>query len=255
MQEPGYSPVKIESELDIKTESEELEDVQETNEKLKGTVTNALNYCQRLLRSANLLTDTPPNEISSASVAMGEKIFKEIKVILEDIPQDIHRTLLTDEGSFSFEGSDNKVADEEREEEPDRKSPDFVAEQLDTTIDYIPLSYKEKVVALAEAHPKWSLKTLKKRGCSRLRDKKELARWKNDIKRGGTVVDKWKHIETETYERFKEAKEHLEQVSTRTLQQWAMAAAFPFLCKDFTFSASKTWITRFKQKYCIREED
>lgn len=40
--------------------------------------------------------------------------------------------------------------------------------------DYIPLSYKERAVALAEAHPKWSLKTLQKHGCYRLKDKKRL---------------------------------------------------------------------------------
>lgn len=32
--------------------------------------------------------------------------------------------------------------------------------------DYIPLDYKEKVVALALAHPKWNLATLQKNGAS-----------------------------------------------------------------------------------------
>lgn len=85
-------------------------------------------------------------------------------------------------------------------------------EQFEEKVDYIPLSYKERAVALAEAHPKWSLKTLQKQGCSRLKDKRRLHQWKQDIKRGGTIFDKWKHIETETFDRFKEARECFEQV-------------------------------------------
>lgn len=32
-----------------------------------------------------------------------------------------------------------------------------------------------------------------------------------------------------------------------------MAIAFPLLSEDFTFSASKSWVTRFKCKYRIRQ--
>lgn len=43
------------------------------------------------------------------------------------------------------------------------------------------------------------------------------------------------------------------QVTTRTLQQWAMAAAFPFLSNDFRFEASISWLTVFKQKHKIKQ--
>jgi hypothetical protein len=39
----------------------------------------------------------------------------------------------------------------------------------ESSINYISLKYKEKVVALAEAHPKWSLATLQRRGCHHLK--------------------------------------------------------------------------------------
>lgn len=76
------------------------------------------------------------------------------------------------------------------------------------------MAYKERAVALAEANPKWSLKTLQKQGCSRLKDKKRLKQWKQDITQGGTMFDKWKQIKIETLERFKQARECLEQVKT-----------------------------------------
>ncbi|KMQ85982.1 hypothetical protein RF55_15184 [Lasius niger] len=80
-----------------------------------------------------------------------------------------------------------------------------------------------------------------------------LRTWKEDVKRGGTVIGKYIQIETQTFEYFKEARECFEQVTTRTLQQWAMAIAFPFLTEDFTFSASKSWVTKFKNKYRIKQ--
>jgi hypothetical protein len=43
------------------------------------------------------------------------------------------------------------------------------------------------------------------------------------------------------------------QVTTRTLQQWAMTAAFPFLSDDFRFEASSTWVTAFKRKHKIKQ--
>jgi len=82
-----------------------------------------------------------------------------------------------------------------------------------SNFNYIPLSYKQKTVALVEAHPKWNLKTLQRYGCARLKNMKRLREWKEDVKRGGTTFDKWKQIEIETFEHFIEARESLEQVS------------------------------------------
>jgi len=39
-----------------------------------------------------------------------------------------------------------------------------------------------------------------------------LRRWKEDVKRGETFIEKWRYIETRTFEYFKEAKKCLEQV-------------------------------------------
>lgn len=78
--------------------------------------------------------------------------------------------------------------------------------------EYVPLWYKEKIVTLAATHPKWSLKSLQKHGASRLKYKKDLYRWKEDVKRGGTHFDKWTTIDQKTYEQFVEARMNMEQV-------------------------------------------
>jgi len=85
-------------------------------------------------------------------------------------------------------------------------------EELQRSYRHIPFAYKEKVVALAEIHPKWSITTFQKQGFRRLKNAKMLRTWKNDIKQGGTAVDKWIQIEMQTFEKFKEARECLEQV-------------------------------------------
>jgi hypothetical protein len=76
------------------------------------------------------------------------------------------------------------------------------------------LEYKQKVVALAEAHPKWSLANLHKKGAYRLKRKDHLKRWKEDIQKGGTRIDKLRVIDSETYHRFIEARRSLEQVKS-----------------------------------------
>ncbi|KYN29402.1 hypothetical protein ALC57_01152, partial [Trachymyrmex cornetzi] len=67
---------------------------------------------------------------------------------------------------------------------------DYIPEDYkEFSAECIPLEYKEKVVALAQAHPKWSLATLQKYGASRLKHKGHLQQWKEDIKKGGTRFD------------------------------------------------------------------
>lgn len=41
-------------------------------------------------------------------------------------------------------------------------------------------------------------------------------------------------------------------MTNRTLQQWAMAV-FPYISEDFTFTASNSWVDRFKRKHRIKQ--
>lgn len=74
------------------------------------------------------------------------------------------------------------------------------------------MEYKARTVALAEAHPKWSLASLHKKGCSRLKRKEDLKKWKQDVKKGRTRNDKVTRIDTEIFNRFLEARVSYEQV-------------------------------------------
>lgn len=68
------------------------------NEAMKNNLTNALIYCKSLLEAENLLTNTPPTEISEASIAMGEEIFNEIIFMLQD-----RRIIIDDDLIFAEE--------------------------------------------------------------------------------------------------------------------------------------------------------
>lgn len=66
----------------------------------------------------------------------------------------------------------------------------------ESSIDYISLKYKEKVVALANAYPKWNLSTLQKKNgqyASRLKRKDHLKRWKEDVKKDKTKIEVTKY--------------------------------------------------------------
>lgn len=115
--------------------------------------------------------------------------------------------------------------------------------------DYIPLEYKIKVLNIAKAHPTWKLETLQKHGCGHLKRMDHLKLWKKDVEQGGTRFDKFHVIDSWTYDRFVEMRRNYKQVTTRNLQQWALAAASQF--PDLQFKASDRWVTKFKQRHNI----
>ncbi|CAK9826401.1 hypothetical protein ANTRET_LOCUS4258 [Anthophora retusa] len=115
------------------------------------------------------------------------------------------------------------------------------------------LEEKIRIVALAEKHPKWNLKSLKSKGGFHLKRKDQVAIWKEEILSGGTKYDKFRHIDKWTYTRFAEARQAYAPVSTRTLQEWAIAAAMPYISDTFRFSASRSWLINFKRKHYIRQ--
>lgn len=66
-----------------------------------------MNDCNSLLQAENFLTDTPPDEISSVSVAMGEVICEEIINILGD------RQIVIENDLILFDESDTEEIYEE----------------------------------------------------------------------------------------------------------------------------------------------
>ena len=89
----------------------------------------------------------------------------------------------------------------------DPKNDDYDPEDHEAfRMDYIPLDYKVRVLALVEAHPTWSLETLRKSGARRLKRKEYLAQWEKDVQTGGTRYDKLHKIDIDTFERFKKAR-------------------------------------------------
>lgn len=209
------------------TERSLLDDV------FKGEFTNALLAANAIYEEQNLLTKNPPQKISSVSLAMAHEISKATINIINDC------IISTEEELILFDESDNEGEFEECKDDP-TLDKDYTPEDFEEPPhDHISLEYKEKVVALAQAHPKWSLAVLQKNGASRLKRKDYLQRWKEDIVNGGGRIDKLNKINSEVFDLFTEARSCLEQVTTRTLQQWAMAAAFPFIYNDFRFERER----------------
>lgn len=88
------------------SDNSEIENITPDNQS-KIDLTNALKYCVTLLKAENLLTDTPPKEISAASIAIGEEIFKEIMLMLEE------KKLILDDNLITVEESDDEEEYEE----------------------------------------------------------------------------------------------------------------------------------------------
>ncbi|XP_071639392.1 uncharacterized protein [Temnothorax longispinosus] len=119
--------------------------------------------------------------------------------------------------------------------------------------DYVPLETKIKIVNMTKQHPKWSLKTIHKHGGSALRSKKDLKKWQEQIEKGSGVKEKFDLINKWTFDRFVEARQQMQPVSTRMIQQWASQAALQYQGPDFLFTASHTWVNKFKASHFIRQ--
>jgi len=211
---------------------------------LKGAVV----YMDKLLEENNLITPEPPSTVSYESMLIGEEMYHNaVQMIAE-------KKLITDEELIAIHEADENNFFRELEyndsdcEDSDEYQPD---EKKAKQVEYIPLDYKVKVVNIAKQHPNWNLKNLQKKGCSRLKNMKDLKRWEEHIKKGGTIIDKYTTIDSWTYDRFTEARENLQQVTTRNLQQWALAAASQF--ENFNFKGSLSWVNKFKRNHRIRQ--
>ena len=68
---------------------EKLEE-EECDEQLQVELTNAIEYTESLLRDLNLLPDTPPDTISTNSMATGDEICVAIQGLLAEKRMDHH---------------------------------------------------------------------------------------------------------------------------------------------------------------------
>ncbi|RLU24502.1 hypothetical protein DMN91_002591 [Ooceraea biroi] len=184
----------------------------------KSELTNARIYCYKF-KSEGLIADRPPAEISVVSVPMGEELYKNMLDVLAD-----NKIIIDEDTAFKTINEDKKYKE--------------CTENVEN-IAYNKLNKDKKY-------------NKEKHGCSRLKSMKQLKQWTNTVKRGGTKLDKWRQMKMETFERVTEARKSSQQVTTRTIQEWAMSAASPFLSKTFVFYASKGWAKRFKLKYKVQ---
>ncbi|XP_036139694.1 uncharacterized protein LOC118644689 [Monomorium pharaonis] len=214
----------------------------EDNKKLN--LKNAIIYYEQLLAQDGLITEESSSTITEESILLAEDLYHhtlqnllEKKFITDD------ELIMSDEIDVDNAFEEVKVEEDESDYEPKEKQS--------KKQDFVPINYKIKVINIAKSHPKWSLKNLHKKGCYQLKRMDQLPIWEQHIKSGGTIFDKYTIIDSWTYDRFIEARQINQQVTTRNLQQWALAAASQF--EDFDFKASNSWVEKFKRKHRIRQ--
>jgi len=213
------------------------------SEESKRLLKDALVWFERLLTVNNLIASQPSATISRNAKLIGEEIYTRTLEMLSE------KKLVTEEELYEEdndvvpvrENKNSSLADEVDVYEPEPA--------LYRLADHIPLDSKIRMINIAKEHPNWSLQTLQKKGCSLLKKKENLKKWEADVKSGGTRFDKISSIDSWTYDRYVEARQNRQQVTTRNLQQWALAAAAQY--PDFDFKASDSWVKAFKSRHRI----
>lgn len=200
-------------------------------------------YYENLLLENDLIAKKSSDTLSEDAMLLGRELYNTTLDVLNE------KKFISDEELIHaqeecIEGNFEAVEDDSIDDYvPDEKKRKMA--------DYIPLEYKIKVLNIAKAHPTWKLETLQKHGCGHLKRMDDLKLWKKDVEQGGTRFDKFHVIDSWTYDRFVEMRRNYKQVTTRNLQQWALAAASQF--PDLQFKASDRWVTKFKQRHNIRQ--
>ena len=134
------------------------------SEDSKVVLWSAWKICENLLKENGYLLEQPSSKVSMFATEMATEMYNRIVDMIDamEFTEDEELVLPNDENAV--EDYERCISDEVEEEE---WKEDAGCQQWDL----IPLSYKKKVVALAKAHPKWSLAALQKNGASRLKRK------------------------------------------------------------------------------------
>lgn len=207
---------------------------------------NAIAYYEQLLAQDGLITEESSSTITEESMLLAEDLYQHT---LQNL---IEKKFITDEELIMSDEIDDTDEIDNAFKEVEKDDSDYEPEEkMFKSLDNISIDYKIKIINIAKSHPKRSLKNLHKKGCSRLKHMKDLTKWEKHIKSGGTALDKYTIIDSWTYDRFTEARQINQQVTTRNLQQWALAAASQF--ENFDFKASNSWVENFKRKHRIRQ--
>ncbi|GFT84725.1 HTH CENPB-type domain-containing protein [Trichonephila clavipes] len=205
-----------------KTEESDTDSNSQTSEEAKIQLKTALVYCEQLLLENNKIATEPSAVIKEEHMKIGEKLYS---TIMETLAENI---IVIEDDLILFEEADEEGLFEEVEDSvlqsDDEYHPDEKRSKIDT--DDNPLDYKIKRMD-------------------------QLKIWEEQIRRGGSTKDKYTTIDKWTHDRFVKARQSNQQVTTRNLQQWALAAASQF--PDLEFKASEAWVKIFKRKHRIRQ--
>lgn len=85
----------------------------------------------------------------------------------------------------------------------------------------VPLELKAMVVKLAKENPDWSLEILKEQsGCVQLKNSRQLSKWKQTVKKGQPVREKYKKLDSWIYTKYTEHKKKNKKVTNKMLNNW-----------------------------------
>lgn len=132
-------------------------------------------------------------------------------------------------------------------------SSDYEPEEKKSKFEAVPLKKKIEILQLRDQHPNWSQKTLRTYGGRFVPRIDELIRWRREVLKGGTKYDKSEAIRQFVFDRFKEARMKKQPVETRTLQVWALQALGQFFPGQYNFTASTSWVIKFKRDFRISQ--
>lgn len=225
----------------------------------KQDITDGMHVCFQILKKMKILNDAASESMSPKASILGEKFAQcivktlgencfteEDELFLPDEEVPLTNAVVESQDSTSSSIFSDTATSQSSEEE-------YTPMETSRTKHFVPIDTKIKILKMVRDHPNWSLRTIQQKGGTALKNKTDLKKWQQQIEQGGGKKEKYFMINKWTYDRFVEARDLMRPVSTRILQQWATQAATQFQGPHFKFTASPTWVTKFKTTHSIRQ--
>ncbi|XP_044004064.1 uncharacterized protein LOC122849430 [Aphidius gifuensis] len=114
---------------------------------------------------------------------------------------------------------------------------------------------KQKIVKLSNENPDWSIDTLIKMcGVDCVIDEEKIEKWKKELKKGGSLRDKHKLLNSWVLAKFDEHRKNMIPVNFEMIKDWGDEGRKELNIPKLASNES-TWVNRFKNKNQVFGDD
>ncbi|XP_044006805.1 protein PFC0760c-like [Aphidius gifuensis] len=157
-----------------------------------------------------------------------------------------------DDDEVHYDDHDNVIANDNINDPIDTMNDSTNFNNIGRIVNDIPFEEKKRIVNLAEKHPTWTIRMLRKKsGCEKLLGQHQLNSWKKMVERGGSTRELRYSFNNWIFNKCLEFHKQNKKITNKKIQNWGMEAKKLSCYKNLRFVATHQWLETFKRNYRI----